>query len=206
MNYTEFHDEMKGFPNFSIVEIEKHFPNFDSRRLVEWQQKGYIKRLRNRFYYFSKQSINESFLFITANEIYRPSYISLESALSKYGFIPEGVFQIISCSTRKTQFFKTPLGNFSYRHIKPDLYFGYRLEEWQNHYYAIAEPEKVLIDYLYFHPEVKKIKDIISLRWNAELINERISLQKLNNYQEQIGAPALTKRLNLLKEFLNVVA
>lgn len=32
MNYTEFRDQMK---------IEKHFPGFDSRRPVEWQEKSY---------------------------------------------------------------------------------------------------------------------------------------------------------------------
>jgi len=140
--YTEFRDEMKVFPNFSIREIEKHFPGFDSRRLVEWQQKGYIQKLRNRYYYFSDQKVEEPFLYYTANQLYHPSYVSLESALSRYGFIPEGVFQITSCTTLKTNSFNTPIGNFSYRHLKPSLFFGYQLKEWNDHRYAMAEPEK----------------------------------------------------------------
>lgn len=204
MNYTEFRKEMKAFPNFSVREIEKHFPGFDSRRLVEWQKKGYIQKLRNRYYYFSDQEVDEPFLYYTANELYRPSYVSLESALSLYSFIPEGVFQITSCTTLKTNSFNTPIGNFSYRHLKPSLLFGYQLEEWNDHRYAVAEPEKTLIDYLYLHNEVKEIADIEALRWNAVEINNRISMKTLNSYESYINSPALSRRLNTLKTYLDV--
>src|SRR5699024_7577613 len=118
-------------------------------------------------YVFTDTPISEQFLFFTANELYSPSYISLESALSWYGFIPEGVFQITSCSTRKTQTFHTGLRNFSYRQIKSELFFAYQLEKWNNHYIAIAEPEKTVIDYLYLHHEIAETGDFASLRWNS---------------------------------------
>lgn len=204
MNYRQFHDEMSSFPVFSIREIEKHFPDFDSRRLFEWQEKGYIQKLRNRFYFFSGNTVNERYLFFAANELYSPSYISLESALSWYGFIPEGVFQVTSCSTRKTQSFDTPLGSFSYRHIKPSLFLGYQLEEWNNHHFAIAEPEKTVIDYLYLHHEIGEPDDLESLRWNSTEMNNSLSMEKVDTYASHIGSKALLKRLTILKEFLDV--
>jgi len=203
MNYTEFRDEMKAFPNFSVREIEKHFPDFDSRRLVEWQKKGYIQKLRNRYYYFSDQEVDEPFMYYTANQLYHPSYVSLESALSRYGFIPEGVFQVTSCTTLKTNSFNTPVGNFSYRHLKPSLFFGYQLEEWNDHRYAMADPEKTLIDYLYLHNEVKDTAEIEALRWNAAEINNRISMKTLTNYEAYINSPALSRRLSTLKTYLD---
>jgi len=196
---------MNVFPVFSVREIEKHFPGFDSRRLVEWQDKGYIKKLRNRYYYFSEQTITEPFSYYTANEIYRPSYISLESALSHYNVIPEGVFQITSCTSRKTNSFQTPAWNFAYRHLKPSLFFGYRLEKWGNHRYAIAEPEKAVIDFLYLHSELKETEDIEALRWNTEEIKRQISVEKLNNYETYIGSSALSRRLTNLKSYLDVI-
>lgn len=206
MKYTEFRDKMKPFPCFSIREIEKHFPGFDSRRLVEWQEKGYIKKLRNRYYCFSDQQIDESFLYFTANELYRPSYVSLESALSHYGFIPEGVFQVTSCTSLKTNSIETPVGTFSYRRIKPSLFFGYQLKQWGNHRYAVAGPEKTLIDFLYLHSEITGTDDIESLRWNALHINNRISMDQLNRYAAFINSPALSHRLNTLKTYLHVTA
>jgi hypothetical protein len=52
---------------------------------------------------------------------------------------------------------------------------------------------------------VKEIGDIEALRWNADEISNRISLKKLSIYQNYIGSPALNKRINLLKKYLNAV-
>jgi len=41
--------------------------------------------------------------------------------------------------------------NFTYLHLKPSLFFGYQLDEWNDHQYAMDEPE-ALIDYLDLHP------------------------------------------------------
>ncbi|NBC26308.1 MAG: hypothetical protein GVY08_05575 [Bacteroidetes bacterium] len=205
MNYIEFSNTLKQFPVFSVREIEKHFPGFDNRRLVEWQEKGYIKKLRNRYYYFSDRTFTESFLFYTSNKLYSPSYVSLESALSHYGIIPEGVFQITSCTTRKTNSFATPAGSFSYRHLKPALFFGYQLEEWDDHCYAIAEPEKALIDYLYLHHDVNEPEDIEALRWNSHVIEQRISMEKLLSYEAYINSDVLSRRLKTLTTFLDAV-
>ena len=203
MNYQQFHNEMNAFPVFSTREIEKHFPGFNSRRLVEWQEKGYIQKLRNRYYFFTGNSVSERYLFFAANELYSPSYVSLESALSWHGFIPEGVFQITSCSSLKTQSFETPLGSFSYRHIKPTLFFGYKLEEWNNHQISIAEPEKTVIDYLYLHHEIKELNDLEALRWNSTEMNNSLSMEKVDSYASHIGSKVLLTRLNILKEYLN---
>lgn len=202
MNYHEFKQKMNPFLVFSVHEIEKNFPDFDRRRLVEWQQKNYIEKIRNRFYCFSDQNIEESFLYYTANTIYGPSYISLESALDRYGIIPESTFQITSCTPLKTSTFSTSIGTFTYHHLKSKIFFAYRLITWKNHHYKIADLEKTIIDYLYLHPEIQKTADIKALRWNITAINEKISISKLNDYESQINSPSLSKRISLLKEYL----
>lgn len=206
MTYLEFKENMQEFPIFSVREIEKHFPSFDNRRLVEWQEKGYIQKLRNRYYRFTDSKVDEAYLFYCANAIYGPSYVSLESALSVYGFIPEGVFQITSCTTLKTNKFETPIGNFSYRNLKPALFFGYHLQQWNDHHYAIAGPEKTMIDYLYLHNEIQSPAEFESLRWNATEISNRISMDKLDEYANHIGSDALHTRINHLKNYLNANA
>jgi len=202
MNFQEFRAAMKSFPVFTRCEIQKYFPNFDSRRLVEWQHKGYITKLRNRYYCFADTTIDEHFLYYVSNTIYEPSYLSLETAFSYYGFIPEGVFQLTSCTTRKTKSFQTPVGTFSYRHIKPSLFFGYQLVDWNNYRFAIAEPEKSILDFLYLHSEVKEVVDIHSLRWNPQEIANSINMSKLNTYESHINSPTLSQRVSLLKEYL----
>ncbi len=203
MNYHEFQKKMSSYPLFSVTEIEKQFPAFDRRRLVEWQGKGYIQRLRNRFYCFTDRKTEEPFLYYAANVLYSPSYISLESALSWYGFLTESVFHPVSCSTLKTQAFYTSRAGFLYHHIKRKMYFGYRLESWEKVRYAIADPEKALVDSLYLHPELATVEDIRALRWNRLAIHRRISMFTMDAYVSHIGSAALRKRFELFKEYLH---
>ena len=154
---------------------------------------------------FSNQSVTESFLCFTANKIYTPSYVSLETALAHYGFITEGVFQITGCSTRKTEHFNTPVGYFTYRNLKPELFFGYRLDRRSNIHYLIAEPEKAIIDYLYLNHKIHDTRDLNELRWNFSVIAEQISLNKLNLYNNHIGSGVLNRRLQLLTQALYAI-
>ena len=39
MNYLAFEKSLKEFPVFSIKDTKKRYPDFDNRRLVEWQPK-----------------------------------------------------------------------------------------------------------------------------------------------------------------------
>lgn len=70
------------------------------------------------------------------------SYYSMESALSHYNIIKQSpqVFHFISKRLSKKR--QTKLGIIYFHKIKGDLYFGFRQ--------YIAEPEKALLDYLYF--------------------------------------------------------
>lgn len=205
MKYLEFLDTFQDFPVFSIYDIEKAFPGFDRKALNVWQKKGYIQKIRNKWYCFANKNFKEEDRFLIANKIYSPSYVSLESALSFYGFIPEGVFLITSVSTLKTTHFGTPVGNFQYRNIQPSLFFGYRLERQQqgplSAWFKIATPEKAIIDYFYLHSHNREEADIESLRINWDEIAERVDLGKLKNMLVYIKSGALTQRINT---FLNL--
>src|SRR5580700_10896789 len=127
MSYLEFRDALLPFQVFTIRDIEKLFPKFDSRRLVEWQRKGYIRKLVNKWYLFSETPVDEQLLFRISNCIYRPSYISLESALAYYHLIPEAVYTQKAITTRKTVSYTTPAGTFDFHSLKPGLFFGYSI-------------------------------------------------------------------------------
>jgi hypothetical protein len=61
------------------------------------------------------------------------------------GFIHEGINQVFSVTTKKTQHFKTPLGYFNYQHVKPDLFFGYRPIQSGQREHLLVQPEKALL-------------------------------------------------------------
>jgi len=85
---------------------------------------------------------------LLANLIYGPSYISLDSALQHYGFIPEHVEAFTSVTTGRSRKFHTPVGLFAYRQIPLQAFrFGMtRVEMNDGLAYLIATPEKCLSD------------------------------------------------------------
>jgi predicted transcriptional regulator of viral defense system len=202
MNFLTFRKTLHGYPVFSIGDIEKIFPDFNRKNLANWQQKKYIQKIRNSWYRFSDNDLNENALFFISNQIYAPSYISLESALSHYGFIPEGVFQITAISTLKTDNFDTPIGYFNYQNLKPNLFFGYKLLPFSDFYFKMAEPEKTILDYLYLHSDIQTEDHLFELRLNAIEINQQINFDTLNHYCDFMGSKSLKKRVNTFIKFI----
>jgi hypothetical protein len=86
--------------------------------------------------------------FLLANHILGPSYVSVETALSFHGLIPERVYEIASMTTQAPRKFNTPLGTFTYTRLPLPYYaFGIRSEKLADDQYAmVASPEKALCD------------------------------------------------------------
>lgn len=116
-------------------------------------------RVKKGLYVFGPDYAQKPFVKETlANLIYGPSCISLEYALSFYGFIPEKVATITSITNKKDKYFATPVGNFSYRYLHPNKYaIGItQILYDETHPILIATPEKALADkILLATPELK---------------------------------------------------
>ncbi len=202
MQYLDLKTQLKDFIVFSIKDIEKADSSFHKQRLSEWQKKGYVKKIRQGFYTFSDLEINEQILFIIANRIYEPSYISLEMALSIHGLIPEAVYGITSVTSQKTKRLKTPVGDFIYRHVMPELLFGYQLREYNGHRYQIAEIEKAILDYLYFSAKMNDEESFKGMRFNIGEFKEKADMEKFNKYLGAFDNKALAGRA---KKFLTYI-
>ncbi|MEK7587146.1 MAG: hypothetical protein AAB453_04745 [Patescibacteria group bacterium] len=195
MQYIELKEKLRDFRIFNLNDLEKLEPGFDLRRLNEWQKKNYIKKIRQGFYIFSDLEINEPTLFIIANHLYQPSYLSLEMALALYGLIPEAVYGVTSVTSLKTKSFKTAISNFIYQHIKPELLFGYELREYGGQNYQIAEIEKAVLDFFYFNSKINDEESFKAMRLNIGEFKEKINKEKFNKYLSAFNSQTLTKRV-----------
>ena len=109
--------------------------------------RGNFIRLKNGLYTF--KGSNPSPLEI-ANIMYRPSYISLEVALSYYNMMPEAVYSITSITAKLSKKYEILGQAYEYHKIMKGLYFGYKTIKTGDKYIVIATREKALLDYLYF--------------------------------------------------------
>lgn len=152
-----------------------------------WRKKGNLLRLKNGLYAFTKDKERIKGEEVAAF-IYEPSYLSLESALAWYGFIPEMVYAYVSVTARINRRFTNDFGTFLYRHIKPELFWGYTETKTEYGHYLLAEPEKALLDYLYLNlSKIRNEIDFYNIRFNMDAINEKIDVDKFQKYLSAFG-------------------
>jgi len=140
---------------FTTQDLAVLFPGSKDRRygLVKRAlASGEIIRIRRGLYClapkYQKKSVN---LYALAQHVHGPSYVSLESALSWHGWIPEAVHAVTSVSFKKSREFKTPLGVFSYDRVPQRVFYSEieRLADASGNVFLMARPLKALADYVY---------------------------------------------------------
>jgi hypothetical protein len=148
--------------------------------------------------------------FLLANHLAGPSYISMETALSHWGLIPERVYEISSVTTGRTIVYNTKVGRFSYTHLPLPYYsFGQQqLKLAENQVALLASPEKALCDKivttsgLLFRSSVQLRSWLIEdMRMNREVLrtlNTRIIRSWLDKAPKKDSIKLLIK---ILEEF-----
>lgn len=199
MSFIKFREKFFKLSIFTTDQVYAWYPNFDRNNFTRWVSKGLIIRLRNGVYTFPEYKSLPHYAFYFANKIYKPSYVSLHSALAFYGLIPESIFQITSVTTLKTESFVNDIGEFSYKTIKKNLMFGYHYKEVDNDKkFMIAIPEKAIIDFLYLYPEYKSGEDLLNLRFDEDILTETINKDLLFEMAEKTKVHALLDRIKTL--------
>lgn len=134
-------------------------------QLTRWKNSGKILQLRRGLYPIAPLfHRNPPHSFVVANHLQRASYVSLHSALSFYHLIPEVVSVCTSVSTGRPEQVDTPLGRFSFRHIRPQLLFGFQMTDLGSQQAFLATPEKALLDLVYLTPHGDSPAFLQSLR------------------------------------------
>lgn len=198
MNFIEFKNTFKHTIIISKSNILLHFPDFDNKNLTYRQKKWYIKKLVKNFYIFSDISINLDVLFHIANNIYSPNYISSYQALNYYNLIPEQVIHITWVSTNSTKNYQTPIWKFKYHNIKKDLFWGYNTIKFWEYSFYMADMEKTILDFFYFHKKYKTEQDIKGLRLNIDILKEKLNVNKIRKYLKIFNNKTLDKTIFIL--------
>ncbi|KKP66676.1 MAG: hypothetical protein UR68_C0021G0011 [Candidatus Roizmanbacteria bacterium GW2011_GWA2_35_19] len=200
MDFQTFRLKAKDYPVFKYIDLLKWFPNDNEQtikqNLKSWVKKETLERIIKGIYKLKETEIKEEFLL--ASYFNQSSYISLESALSFYGMIPEYSYSITSVTIKKTKKFTTNYGVFSYRKIKLDLFFGFKLITGDNYLYRIATPEKALFDFIYLNQREINTSDYFK-EMRLTLPND-ISWKKLSSLLSLLKKKVI---ISFLKSYVN---
>ena len=186
-------------PLFSMEEARRVAWETDPKTLAlqlhQWSVRGNLIRLKRGIYAFPEFLDSKSEV---ARKLHPPCYISLESALSGYGLIPDVVFSLTLVTPRTTRSFRTPAGEFVYHHLKRELFWGYNPET------LMGEREKVILDY--FHLYGKRLTPAVDFWKEARWQNlEDVDFEKLQELARKFGTCKAVQLARTLAAFSNEV-
>jgi predicted transcriptional regulator of viral defense system len=124
--------------------------------LYRWVKAGHLIALKKgvymhrRFYELHRQ--DAAFAPAVSSILLPQSYLSLEYVLQQHGILTEITYPVTAITIKNTRTIVNSLGTFVYRHIQPELYFGFHIIEAYGVPYAQASVAKALFDYLYLRP------------------------------------------------------
>ncbi len=187
MTFQQFHQQFSSFGCVTTEQLREADCAFDKNSLTRWCQNGYLVKVRNGLYLFPEFLENSEFQYFIANSIYPDSYVSLHSALTYHGYLPNPLSpQLSSITIHKTKEFRNILGNFDYRKVKSELFFGYEEIGEKPFSFLMATPEKALLDLFYLFPiyydTEQKLRNFaiderkIFENWDSRLMYEYLQL------------------------------
>jgi predicted transcriptional regulator of viral defense system len=171
-------------------------------QISRWLKAGRLIQLRRGIYVFADQyqrdKIFEPFIAWTLKN---PSYVSLEKALEYYDIIPEAVPVYSSVTTKRGGKFTSQLGVFSYRHVKTELFWGYKSIISNKQTGFMAHPEKALLDLIY----LKHIKPSLGYFKELRLQNtKKLDMDKLYEYAQRFKKPKMELSADLLERYIHL--
>jgi len=105
-------------------------------------KEGVLERVSKGYYILTSNRPSD---FEIANALYRPSYVSLDSALNYYGILVQSPQQITSVTTKRATAIKNGGKTFSFVQISPGYFSDYQIVD----NFLIATPEKALVDTMF---------------------------------------------------------
>lgn len=205
-------DKLKEFGiipiRFSSISSVLHTFNDPKNKVRALQESGKVIRLKKGLYVVSplvtQKALSKNLI---SNHLYGPSYVSLESALSYYGFIPERTVVTYAITSKRKKLFSTSLGNFEYISV-PSAYFpsGINQQTFSDQFvFLIASHEKALCDLIMtktgLRLQSKKAMEKFLLE-DIRLDIQSIPHWDLSIIEQCIETGYKKKELGLLKEYI----
>jgi len=204
MNFQEFRAKWFELGCLSSNQVYAWQPDFDKNNMGRWVKKGLLIKLRNGFYTFPEYKSKPGYAWYIANRIYRPSYISLHSALAFYGMIPERVSEITSATSKNEKLFDTQIGRFSY---KKTLLQAYSLgvdwfDDENDGGRFIATREKALCDKIRYDRGIGTLTQNAMLQYLKYDLRLEITTPLDNRLIEEIATAYRSKNLKTLAQLV----
>jgi predicted transcriptional regulator of viral defense system len=137
-----------------VIEVERLAkvcgltPQAVADALRRYERKGFVQRVSKRIYLngFAASATARDFV-----NLLRPqSYISLGSALREWGISTQSPRNVTCVTTSRPGIFRIGPEEIVFKKISDKLFWGFLERRTRYRTYRLAEPEKAVLDYIYF--------------------------------------------------------
>ena len=147
------------------------------------EKRGLVERIRPKIY-VNKLASGFSARDLAA-AICPESYVSLDSALNEWGISSQSPALLTCVATSQIPLVKAQSAKIHFRTINKALFWGFQERKSRYTSYRLAEPEKALLDWIYF-----RRRDRLPLGLD-EFNFQRISRSKLIEYAKKFPSTVL---------------
>ena len=177
-----------------------------SANILRWIENEKLIKIKKGLYvtreYFLQCQNKQDYSEFIANILKRPSYLSGEYVLQKYGILSESVFSFTSVTRKKPRSYNNKFGTYLYSNITDKLFTGYNIISKSGFQIKEATKTKALFDYLYFRlrtiPEINQAV-INSFRLNLENFT-KTDLIQLKYFINLLDQKKFTNLITYLRE------
>jgi len=159
---------------------------------------GEVLRLKSGLYCLAKP-YRKTHLhpFALAGMLHSPSHVSLESALSYHGLLPEAVFGVASVTSKRSRSYTNPLGVFSFLRIPTNMpRAGVQSIKLDHLSWAfIASPLRAIADLIYLRKGVTWHQDGMGFLMKSMRMEEEDLRQMSLGDHEEIRRSMRNKRV-----------
>lgn len=163
-------EEAKVSPLLKSDEIARRFGMSElvvRRSLLRLVKRGLIEHFAKKWFI---NLLTRDFSGRELVNLLRPrSYVSLQTVLRETGINSQTPVSITCVTTGAPASFSSRMVSITFRHIKPELYWGFQARRTLYGTYNVAEPEKALLDWFY-----------LERKRGAEAITDEFDFRKLD--------------------------
>ncbi|MGM0381273.1 MAG: type IV toxin-antitoxin system AbiEi family antitoxin domain-containing protein [bacterium] len=204
MKFDKLVEKFGTRPYFELKEVlalDDNQPKTTKNQLSKWSGDDKIIRIGRGKYLLNKTFRKQSpSVYYIANQLLRPSYVSLHTALQFHGLIPEAVFLIQSITPKHGRTRESDLGTFKYYSIKQERFWGYKKysstdKNIPQNSFLMARPEKSLLDLFYSQAGEWPEERISEMRFQNI---DKIDFERLKNFTERFNSPRINRAVDNL--------
>ena len=205
MTFNKFIETFGSLPFFDMPTVQQVSGEDDSMirlQMHRWMKSGKILPLRRGMYTFSDMyRKTDLYPTVLANELYKPSYVSLLWVLQFYGLIPEKVVTYTSITSRVPRTFSNQFGDFQYSHVKQSCFFGFSACTIQNQTVWLADPEKALLDFWHLTAGEWTVERLAEMRFQNF---EAVGYKKLERHASLYKSPRILRAVQNWNNFVEM--